>query len=130
MTENAPTIPPVGPLPSTLPDSDRPHHIEVYHLGRALNALELVNEYVKGRVDSELLDAIQNHSFREHERTEERWERLERSIARTEANQNLLLDHFRTLTARMNAIEGQHAANHPVKLSVPPSQREPEVQEA
>jgi predicted nucleic acid-binding protein len=100
----------------------------VYHLGRALNALELVNEYVKGRVDSELLDAIQNHSFREHERAEERWERLERGQSRILANQELLLEHFRSLTGRLTKLEGQHAGNHPVTLSVPPSTRDHDVE--
>jgi hypothetical protein len=124
---NAPTVPPPGPLPSTLPESELPRPAEAHYLSKALGALELVNEYVKGRVDSELLDAIQSYAFREHERSEERWERMERSIARVEANQNLMLDHFRTLTERFNLLEGQHASNHPIKLSVPPSTRELEA---
>jgi hypothetical protein len=112
-----------------LPASSIPPHIEAHRYGQALSGLDAVNAYIRGQVDSKLVDALNELDAKERERHESRWERIERAIGRIEFNQNLLLDHFRSLTVRVNELEGQHARNHPCGLaSVPPSSRGEDVE--
>jgi hypothetical protein len=124
---DTPTVPPPGPLPSTLPDDMAHNPTETYAIGRVLEAIEVLQAYTKGRFDGDVAAAVNKLGADERKARADFEARIDKKLDTIIANQTLLLGHFETLTARMNLLEGQHASNHHVKLSVPPSTREPEA---
>jgi hypothetical protein len=148
-SDHADTTPPPGPLPSMLPHEQHLDYVESARIGELLHASDVIGAYIRSKIDGDLADAANDFWKREIEdrkafRQEMREGMAElrkaiRGIAvsneRIEYNQKVLYAHFHEVTGRVTAIEGQHASNHPVKLSVPPSSRrgtelEPEVESA
>jgi hypothetical protein len=55
---DTPTVPPPGPLPSTLPEELQHNPAETYAIGKALEGLSEVDRYLRGRCDGELAAAV------------------------------------------------------------------------
>jgi hypothetical protein len=130
VSDHADTTPPPGPLPSVLPHDRQLDYEESARIGEALHASAVIDSYIRSKIDGDLADAANRHWEREKEERQafcsevcEALQELRRLARRSEANQDLLLQHFRSLTERQNALEGQHAKNHPIALSIPPSSR-------
>lgn len=124
---NASTIPAPGMPRSVLPEDMRSDPAETYAIGKALDGLSYVERYLRGRCDGELAAAVAKLGADERKARADFEARIEKKLDTIIVNQTLLLGHFDTLTQRLTTLEGQHAANHHVKLSVPPSTREPEA---
>jgi hypothetical protein len=128
------------------------HHLdyaESVRIGEELCASAVIDSYIRSKIDGDLADAA--NEFWRHEIEDRKAFRAEMregmaeirkairgvvaSHARIEANQGVLYAHFREVTNRLTTVEAQHAKNHPVALSVPPSSRrgaelEPEAESA
>jgi hypothetical protein len=140
MTDHADTTPPPGPLPSVLPHGD--DYDSKVALGKAYVALiyardELSNAvtFFGGRLNGVDVDLAQLDTFKrdvlaalkrndaQDAVTNRTLTRIEAALTRIEANQNVLYEHFHAVTGRLTVLEGHHAKNHQVTLSVPPSSR-------
>jgi hypothetical protein len=55
---DAKTVPPPGPLPSTLPDDMAHNPAETYAIGRVLEAIEVLQAYANGRFDGDVAAAV------------------------------------------------------------------------
>lgn len=124
MTSDTPTTPPPGPLPSVLPESERPAHVEAAERGEMLLAVDTPARHLGDKLRGDVAEVANTLANNLHARQAAFESSVLRSLARIEANQDLLLDHFRSLTDRVNAVEGRCAKEHPVKLSVPPREAE------
>lgn len=108
MTSDTPTTPPPGPLPSVLPESERPAHIEAHHLGRALAGLDAVNAYIRGRVDAEFLDlTLKREAYELRTRDEFRAEMRER-LDRIEAILKNLTDGLLTEAQKVVSLREEN----------------------
>jgi hypothetical protein len=55
---DAKTVPPPGPLPSTLPEELQHNPAETYAIGKALDALSEIDRYLRGRFDGDVASAV------------------------------------------------------------------------
>ena len=107
---NAKTLP-APPLPaSSIPPRDA--HIEAYAVGRALDGLQLVDQYIRGRCDGELADAVNKMARKEAEERDAFRREMREFAARIEKKVDAIVALVRPFGQRLTAVEANCSSNH------------------